>query len=140
MTLLQYMSKVREQHSLTRCNMVAFISQLNGQHLLQGDVGNSYLEPYTNEKVYFIAGPEFGHLEGHTLIIIKALCGLCSSGVCFHDKLADALHHMGFTPSFSDQDVWMCAPALENQMYDYVVAYVDDLFVTMKHPEQFFEE
>ena len=28
---------------------------------MQGDIGNAYLESYTQEKVYFITGPEFGH-------------------------------------------------------------------------------
>ena len=47
------------------------------------DIGNAYLEDETKEKVYFIAGPEFGNLAGYTLLIIhKALYGLCSSGTC----------------------------------------------------------
>ena len=42
----------------------------------QTDVGNAYLEAYTTEKVYVIAGGEFGDKEGHVFIIIKALYGL----------------------------------------------------------------
>ena len=40
------------------------------------DVGNAYLEAHTKEKLYVRAGPEFGALEGHVLIIQKALYGL----------------------------------------------------------------
>ena len=29
-----------------------------------GDISNAYLEAKTKEKVYFVAGPEFGPLEG----------------------------------------------------------------------------
>ena len=36
-----------------------------------GDIGNVYLE----EKVYFIAGPEFGELKGHTMLIVKTHWG-----------------------------------------------------------------
>ena len=44
------------------------------------DIGNAYLEAQTAEKVYIVAGPEFGDHEGHTLIIFKALYGLRTSG------------------------------------------------------------
>ena len=43
---------------------------------MQGDIGNAYLESFTQEKVCFIAGPEFGALSGYTMIIVKALYGL----------------------------------------------------------------
>ena len=65
-----------------------------------GDVGNAYLEAYTQEKVYIIAGPEFGELAGHTLIIVKALYGLRTSGARYHEKFAATLVDMGFKPSY----------------------------------------
>ena len=43
-----------------------FVAELNGLELWAADVGNAYLEAYTKEKVYIIAGPEFEKLEGHT--------------------------------------------------------------------------
>ena len=52
---------------------------------MPADVGNGYLEAKTKEKVYIVAGPEFGELQGHTLIIYKALYGLRTSGARFHD-------------------------------------------------------
>ena len=61
--------------------IVVFLAKLNGLHLMQGNIGNAYLESYTQEKVYFIAGPEFGHRSGCTFIIDKALYGLRSSGL-----------------------------------------------------------
>ena len=48
-----------------------------------GNIGNTYLESYMNEKVVFTAGPEFKELEDHTLVIVKALYGLRSSGARF---------------------------------------------------------
>ena len=61
--------------SLCSLHFIAFISELNNQHITEGDIGNAYLESYTNEKVYFMAGPKFGPLQGHNLIIINALYG-----------------------------------------------------------------
>jgi hypothetical protein len=49
---------------------------LNKLELWGADIGNEYLEPTTKEKVYIVAGPEFRPLEGHALIIFKALYGL----------------------------------------------------------------
>ena len=47
--------------TLRSLRIVIFLAELNGLNLMQGDVGNTYLELYTQEKVYFIAGTEFGH-------------------------------------------------------------------------------
>ena len=57
-----------------------FLAKLNGLELCAGDIGNAYLEAYTKGKVAFIAGPEFGTLEGFLMIIHKALYGLRTSG------------------------------------------------------------
>ena len=62
--------------SLRSMRIALLVGELNGLTPMVGDVGNAYLEAKTKEKVYFIAGPEFGELEGHTLIIYKALYGL----------------------------------------------------------------
>jgi hypothetical protein len=69
------------------------------------NVGNAYLEAKTKEKVYIVAGPEFGPLEGHTLLIDKALYGLRSSGLCWHQRFADVLRDMRFTPSKAEADI-----------------------------------
>jgi Reverse transcriptase (RNA-dependent DNA polymerase) len=61
------------------------------------DVGNAYLEAKTKEKVYIVGGPEFGSREGHTLLVDKKLYGLRSSGLRWHERLADALRSIGFT-------------------------------------------
>eukprot|EP00977_Amphora_coffeiformis_P024084 scaffold15049_cov201-Amphora_coffeaeformis.AAC.1 len=62
--------------SLQSLRIVTFLAELNGLHLTGGDIGNAYLEAYTKEKVCTIAGPKFGPLQGHMLIIDKALYGL----------------------------------------------------------------
>ena len=123
--------------SVRSLRTIIFLSELNKLHLWQGDIGNAYLESYTQEKVYFIAGPEFGPLQGHTMKIIKALYGLCSSGLHFHECLSIVLQDFGFTCSYADPDVWMREG---KHSYEYIVVYVDDLIVAMMDPELFFDQ
>ena len=82
--------------SLRGLRMVLFLAELNGLETYCTDIGNAYLEAYTAEKVCIIAGPEFGDLEGHVLIILRALYGLRSSGRRWHEKFSDTLRELGF--------------------------------------------
>ena len=68
------------------------LADLNGLLVCAGDIGNAFLYGITKEKVYFIAGPEFGpELQGKRLIIEKSLYGLKSSAAQFHEHLAATL-------------------------------------------------
>ena len=78
-----------------------------GLKLTGGDVGNAYLEVYTSEKVCACAGPEFGPLEGHLLVIEKALYILRTSGARFHAKFTDTLRALGFMPTYANPNVWI---------------------------------
>ena len=71
------------------------------------DISSVYLEALTKEKLFVKAGPEFGNLEGHTLLVHKALYGLHTSGVRWHERLADWLGGMGFVPCKAEPDIWM---------------------------------
>ena len=53
-----------------------FLAELNQLESWATDIGNAYLKAETSERVYIIAGPEFGEKKGCTLIIFKALYGL----------------------------------------------------------------
>ena len=123
--------------TLWSLRIVAFLAELNGLMLMQGDIGNAYLESYTHEKVYFIAGPEFSHYAGHTFIIDKALYGLRSSGLCFHERLSTVLRSFGYNQSKVDPDVWMRDGG---NVWEYAVIYVDDIIVAMKDPKAFFDD
>jgi hypothetical protein len=96
------------------------------------DIGNAYLESYTKEKVAFVAGPDFGKYNGHTMIVRKAQYGLKTSGRCWHDKLHDTLRSMGFTPSKAEEDIWMRDMG---DHYEYIASYVDDLLIASKKPQ-----
>ena len=85
--------------SLRSLRMVVFLSQLNDLEIWVADVGNAYLDAYTDEKFRIIAGPEFKELQGHLLIMIKALYGTRSRGASWHDRLFDILQELDFKPS-----------------------------------------
>jgi hypothetical protein len=117
--------------SLKSLRTILFLAELNDLEAWATDIGNAYLEAKTSEKVFIIAGPEFNELEGHTLIIFKALYGLRSSGVRWHERLSICLRAMGFFASLADPCIWM--RRVDNH-YEYVAVYVDDLAIASKHP------
>ena len=85
--------------SLRGLKISLFLAELNKLEAWATDVGNAYLEAYTEEKLYIVAGTEFREREGHTLVITKALYGLKSSGMRWWEKLSEILIELGFTPS-----------------------------------------
>jgi Reverse transcriptase (RNA-dependent DNA polymerase) len=120
--------------SLRGFRLVLFLGELNGLQVWSTDIGNAYLEAMTSEKVYIIAGPEFGDLEGHILIISKALYGLRTSGAHWHDTFADCLRDLSFQQCKAEPDIWMRE---KNGLYEYIAVYVDDLAIVMKEPQEF---
>ena len=44
--------------SLRAIRLLTVLSELNGMEVWCTDIGNAYLESYTKEKVYIVAGPE----------------------------------------------------------------------------------
>ena len=125
--------------SLRSLRMVVFLSQLNNLEIWGADVGNAYLEAYTDEKLCIMAGPEFKELQGHLLIMVKALYGTRSGGARWHDRLFDILQELKFKPSKADPDVWM-RPEPGGTCYEYIAVYVDDLAIAAKDPEAFCNE
>ena len=123
--------------SLQGVRIITFLAELNDMELWGTDIGNAYLESYTTEKVAFIAGPEFGKLEGHTMIVRKAQYGLKSSGKCWHDKLHDTLRSMGFFPSKAEEDIWMRDMG---DHYEYIACYVDDLLIASHKPQSIIDQ
>ena len=88
-----------------------------------------HLETFVKEKVCIKAGQEFGHLEGYTLIINKALCGMRASGPLWHERLSNCLRDMGHEPRKMEPDV-----SLRNsgEHHECISTYVDDLLIASK--------
>lgn len=119
---------------------IAFtIAALNGLDVIMSDVGNAYLNAKTSEKVYGIAGPEFGDDDvGKVCVIVRALYGLKSSGAAWRSHFANDLRDMGFTSTLADPDVWL-RPAIKKngfKYYEYILVYVDDQLTISENAAQ----
>ena len=87
-----------------------------------------------NSKI--VAGPEFEELQGHVLIMHKALYGTRSGGACWHDKHFDILHQINFKPSKADPDIWMKL-SKDGTHYEYIALYVDGIVICMQDSQVF---
>jgi len=118
---------------------IAFlIAALNDLDILAADIGNAYINVDVREKVYFIAGDEFGvNKKGKCVVIIKALYGLKTSGAAWRAHFAEVLHGMGYISSLADPDVWLKAECKPDgfEYYSYILVYVDNILVIAHKPE-----
>jgi hypothetical protein len=117
---------------------IAFlIAALNELDILAADIGNAYLQARVREKVHTTAGPEFGpHNVGKTVIVVRAMYGLKSSGAAWHAKLSETLRSMDFVPSYAEPDVWYKAAIKDDgfEYYQYILVYVDDILFVADQP------
>jgi hypothetical protein len=105
------------------------IAALNDIEICAADVGNAYLNAPCKEKIWTVAGLEFGSEAGSTMFIVRALYGLKSSGASWASMLSDSLRGLGYTPSEADRNVWM-KPGVKPdgfKYYQYILVYVDDI-------------
>ena len=114
-----------------------FLGELNKLTCCAADIGNAFLYGVTREKVYMVAGPEFGELQGRNLIIVKALYGLRSSAARFHEHLAAKRRKMGYHASKADQDLWMKDMG---DHYFYIACYIDDVLAWDRDPMRVMKE
>ena len=81
------------------------IAALNDLKVLTCDIQNAYLRAKCREKIWTIAGPDFGSNQGKIMIVVRALYGLKSSGAAFRALLAETLHDLGYVSPKADPDV-----------------------------------
>ena len=112
------------------------IAALNGLSTRSCDIQNAYLTAPCREKIWTVAGPEFGSRRGQKMIIVRALYGLKSSGAAFRAFLSEALYDIGYVPSLADPDVWL-RPAIKQdgfKYWEYLLCYVDDILSISEKP------
>ena len=102
--------------------------------LITADVSTAFPTAPTNEKVWCVAGPEFGDRQGSTVEIKRAMYGLAGSARAFADFRADTIRQLGFVPSRADPDLWVKATEYG---FDYIATHVDDLIVVAKRPQEY---
>jgi len=116
---------------------IAFlVAALNDLDILCADIGNAYLNADCREKIWTIAGPEFGSLQGKVMIIKKALYGLKSSGAAWRAHMAQTLRDLGFKSTLGDPDVWIREAMKPNgfKYYEMILIYVDDILHLSHQP------
>ena len=116
--------------------ILLMIAALNDLDIRACDIQNAYLTAPCREKIWTIAGPEFGDEQGKIMLVVRALYGLKSSGAAFRSFLAERLYQMEYVPSQADHDVWM-RPAVKPdgfEYYEYIVCYVDDIMSISHNP------
>lgn len=128
-------SSVVSRDSVRICLMAA---SLNGLDVFACDIGNAYLNANCREKLWTIAGAEFGSEKGAIMVIARALYGLKSSGAAWRAKLAETMSEIGYFPSQADPDVWLKATTKEDgtPYYKYMLVYVDDILHIAENPTE----
>jgi hypothetical protein len=111
--------------------LISVIAHAQGLEEVCGDIGNAYVNAYTSERVYAIAGKEFGDKEGQVVVIQKALYGLAASGADWYRHFSNSLRSYGFQPTRYDRDVWY-RKSEDGPHYEYVCTHVDDFKVAAK--------
>ena len=121
--------------------ILLLVASLNGLNVLSTDIQNAYLSAQPREKVYFTAGPEFRENEGRTVVIVRALYGLKSSGAAFRSQLSEDIRSWGYAQSKADADVYLRPRSNGiDSYYEYICVYVDDIIVISHNPEEFMKK
>ena len=111
---------------------IAFlIAALNDLDVTACDVGNAYLNAPCREKIWFVAGPEFGSRQGMVVKVVRALYGLKLSGALWRSMFNSTILDMGFEPTVADPNVYRRANAKPDgfKYYEYILVYVDDVLI-----------
>jgi hypothetical protein len=120
--------------SLCGFRLVIFLGELIGLKTWSTDKGNAYLGAMTSESLHIIAGPGFGELEGHNMIVHRAIYGLRSSGARWHDKYVNCLRDLRFGQCKAEPDILM----KENcNAYEYIAVYANDLAIAINDLQEF---
>ena len=122
---------------------IAFtIAAMNDLDIMACDIGNAYLNAPCREKIWCVAGREFGSDCGKVLKVTRALYGLKSSGASWRAMFATTLTDLGYESSKADPDVWMKAKTKPNgdEYYSYVLVYVDDVLHLDFEPQLFMKQ
>jgi len=116
--------------------MAFLYAALNDLDILSCDIANAYLNAPCTEKIWTVAGPEFGSDAGSVMIIKKAAYGLKSAGSSWAKTLAGTLSDLGFFPSRADPCIHMRRNSRDGEDYwEWIVVYVDDLMAISHDPD-----
>jgi hypothetical protein len=81
------------------------LAALNDLDVKMADIDNAYLTAPITEKVWTVLDPEFGDDAGNSVLIVRALYGLNSSGAAFRNHLAECMKHLEWNPCHADREL-----------------------------------
>jgi hypothetical protein len=114
------------------------IAALNDLDIMACDIGNAYLNAPCREKIWFVAGPEFGSKQGQVVKVVRALYGLKSSGASWRNMLQKTIQEeMGFLPTQADPDVYRRRASKPDgfEYWELLLVYVDDILIISHEPK-----
>lgn len=105
------------------------LAALNDLDVFAADVGNAYLNAPCREKIWTVAGLEFGSDTGKVMLVVRALYGLKSSGAACAAMLSQTLTELGYSSSRADRNVWLKRASKPDgfEYYEMILVYVDDI-------------
>ena len=113
-----------------KVEIALMISAFNNLEVKSGNILNMHVQAPLTEKVWTTLGPEFGKNAGKTVVVVRALYGLKTSGAAFRSHLARCIESLGNKPCKADLDLWLqpeIRPEDGVQYYSYLLCYVDDI-------------
>jgi hypothetical protein len=113
------------------------LAAFNDLDVKMADIENAYLTAPITEKVWTVLGPEFGDDDGKCALIVRALCGMKSTGAAFRNHLAECVKHLGWNLCCADRDLWMKAEARPDDgvlYWAYILIYGDDILCVHHDP------
>jgi hypothetical protein len=123
---------------------IAFlIAALNDVDIMACDISNAYLNAPCREKIWFVAGPEFGSRQGQVVKIVRALYGLKSSGASWRSMLQQTIiEELQFQPTIADPDVYRrCNQKPSGKEYwELLLVYVDDILIISHEAKKHLEK
>ena len=117
--------------------LTLLIAALNELDMSCCDIGNAYLNAVYRDKLWTVAGSEFGSEKRSVMIIARILYGLKSSGVAWRARLAKTMKTLRYTLTQANQDLWLKRGVKPNRQeyYYYMLVYVDDVLHVHHNPE-----
>ena len=126
---------------LTRATIVKVVSVRlldlidDSQNLkvLQGDIGNAFIQAHTKEKMVIKFGSGFGDRARAIFIVKPALYSLKTFAESFRTMLVEFVHPLDFYGPVFGRDLWirLCDKI---KGWDYICIHVDDFKIVAKDP------
>ena len=128
-------SSVVSKDSLRVTLTIVALSYLD---VLAFDIQNAYLTADCRERVWVVAGTDFGSKAENNILVIKAFYGLKRSGAVFTAFLAETLDALGYRTSYTKLDVWFLPEVNPDsfEYYEYILCYIDDVLCISHNPRK----